>query len=96
MNLNEHHEQIARLPVIGNLSWTYEGKTHYVEVTEIVYEFPFENEYFIRYKGPLNTCNPLVRVKGNLVYFLTDRASQGEIDWPEFRSKGCKGKLTIF
>ena len=90
----DHQTTIQNLPVIGSLSWSYAGKTHHVDVTEIVASF--EDEYFIRYKGPLNLSNPIVRVKNNLVYFLTERSSNGELDWPEFETRGCKGKLVLW
>ena len=79
---------------MGSLSWTCEGKTHHVDVTEVVNDFG--DEHFIRYKGPLNLYNPIVRVKGNLVYFLTERSSSGELDWPEFQTRGYKGKLVLW
>ena len=90
----DYKKLIEKLPVIGSLQWKFAGKTHVVDVTEVVYDFG--DEKFIRYKGPLHLCNPLVRVKNNLVYFLTERSSSGEIDWPEFDTRGCKGNLELF
>lgn len=91
-----HADQISALPAIGSLTWKFLGKTHTVDVTEVEVQFEDENEYFIRYRGACNFSNPLVRVKGTLVYFLTERSANGELDWPEFESKGCKGKLSLF
>jgi hypothetical protein len=88
MNTTEYHQSIDNAPALGYISWKYNNKTIHADIIEI--EKEFENEFFVRIRE--FACKPMVRIvkkeKSNRIYFLTERSSNGEIDWPEFETAG--------
>lgn len=95
MNTTEYNAAIQAKQLIGGITWKYNGKYVFADVLEI--EAEFEGEYFLRIRSFHSM--PLVRVKvsskGALIYFLTERSSNGELDWPEFETSGIKCSLSI-
>lgn len=94
MTVTEYHKSIETAPALGCIAWKYNNKWVYVDVIEIEHKFEETNEYFVRYRALHQ--KPLVKVKNNLIYFLTERSSSGELDWPEFETKGIKCNITIY
>jgi hypothetical protein len=95
MNTTEYNAAIQAKQLIGGITWKYNGKCVFADVLEI--EDEFEGEYFLRIRAL--HCMPLVRVlvsdKSTRIYFLTERSSNGELDWPEFETAGIKCSLSI-
>ena len=94
MTITEYHKSIQNAPVLGYLTWKYGKKTIHADIIEIQASFPNTKEYFVRYRALHQ--KPLVKVKGNLIYFLTERSSNGDLEWPEFETKGIKCSVNIF
>lgn len=94
MNAQEYNQSIQDLPTLGCISWKYNNKWIYIDIIEIEAEFPDTNEHFVRYRAL--HMKPLVKVKNGLIYFLTERASNGELNWPEFETRGIKCNINIF
>ena len=94
MNAKEHNDAIQAMPAIGGLTWKYNGKYIFADIIEIEAKFPNTEEYFVRYRALYQT--PLVKVKKNRIYFLTERSSSGELDFPEFETAGIKCEINIF
>lgn len=93
LTTEEHNLAIQNAPALGGLTWKYGKKFIFADIIDIEYSFPETNEYFVRIRALYQ--RPLVRVKNNLIYFLTERASNGELDWPEFETRGIKCEINI-
>ena len=94
MTVKEYHESIQNAPVLGYLTWEYGNRTVHADIIEIEASFPDSKEYFVRYRSHYQA--PLVKLKGNLIYFLTERSFNGDLNWPEFETKGIKCSVNIF
>ena len=96
MTVSEYNNSIATRNRIGLLCWNYNKKPIYVDVLEIASEVENdagEKTYFLHYRA-LHQM-PMVKVENGKVYFLTERSSSGEIDWPEFETRGLKCHLNL-
>ena len=80
------------LKKIGNFSWKHGKKWHHANITEV--EFQDEETILFRYETEcmFGKMNPLLKLnrERDLVYFLSERSSNGSYPYPEFETRGCE------
>ena len=83
---------------IGSVNWKFEGKWHWGIITEI--EGETSQGFYFRYQTETmdGLYNPIMKANKNKdrIYFLTEESSNGDIDFPEFETKGIKAEIIVY